>query len=154
MLNSLKNIFQQSENKTQENNSKKQLSLLCGLMLEAAHVDGKIDQIEIDQISKLLITNFQEDQSAVELELQNSLKEINEPKSLHYFTSKLNREFSNKKKDLLIETLWEIILSDGKVHEFESNLIRRLAGLLYISDVSCGNAKKRAQINLKNHKES
>ena len=152
MLDSLKNIFIQSKNKTHENNSKKQLNLLCGLMLEAAQVDGKIDQIEIDKISKTLTQNFQEDQSAVELELQNSVKEINEPKSLHSFTSKLNKEFSNKKKDLLIETLWEIILSDGKVHEFESNLIRRLAGLLYISDVSCGNAKKRAQINLKNHR--
>ena len=149
MLDSLKNIFKQSKNKNQENNSKKQLNLLCGLMLEAAQVDGKIDLIEIDQISKILTENFQEDQSAVELELQNSLKEISEPKSLHSFTSKLNKEFSNKKKDLLIETLWEIILSDGKVHEFESNLIRRLAGLLYISDVSCGNAKKRAQANLK-----
>jgi len=152
LLNSLINFFKQSENKTQENNPKKQLSLLCGLMLEAAQVDGKIDQIEIDKISKILTENFQEDQSAVELELQNSLKEIKETKSLHYFTSKLNKEFSNKKKDLLIETLWEIILLDGKVHEFESNLIRRLAGLLYISDVSCGNAKKRAQINLTNHK--
>ena len=150
MLNSLRNIFKQSENETQENNSKKQLSLLCGLMLEAAQVDGKIDQIEIERISKILTENFQEDQSAVELELQNSLKEIDEPKSLYSFTSKLNKEFSNKKKDLLIETLWEIILLDGKVHEFESNLIRRLAGLLYISDVSCANAKKRAQFNLKN----
>ena len=153
MLNSLKNIFKQSENETQENNSKKQLNLLCGLMLEAAHVDGRVDQIEIDKISTILIENFHEDQLAVELELQNSLKKIDEPKSLHSFTSKLNKEFSNKKKDLLIETLWEIILLDGKVHEFESNLIRRLAGLLYISDVSCGNAKKRAQINLKNHKD-
>ena len=153
MLDSLRNIFKQSENKTQENNSKNQLNLLCGLMLEAAQVDGKIDQIEIEKILKILTENFQEDQSAVELELQNSLKEIDEPKSLHSFTSKLNKEFSNKKKDLLIETLWEIILLDGKVHEFESNLIRRLAGLLYISDVSCGNAKKRAQINLKNHKD-
>tara|TARA_B100001079_G_scaffold135477_1_gene116143 strand:- start:753 stop:1214 length:462 start_codon:yes stop_codon:yes gene_type:complete len=152
LLNSLKNIFKQSESETQENDSKKQLSLLCGLMLEAAQVDGKIDQIEIDKISKTLTENFQENQSAVELELINSLKEIDKPKSLHYFTSKLNKEFSNKKKDLLIETLWEIILSDGKIHEFESNLIRRLAGLLYISDVSCGNAKKRAQINLMNHK--
>ena len=53
----------------------------------------------------------------------------------------------------MIETLWEIILLDGEVHEFESNLIRRLAGLLYISDVSCGNAKKRALINLKNYKD-
>ena len=152
MLSSLKNIFKQSENETRENNSKKQLSLLCGLMLEAAHVDGRVDQIEIDKISTILIENFHEDQLAVELELQNSLKKIDEPKSLHSFTSKLNKEFSNKKKVFLIETLWEIILLDGKVHEFESNLIRRLAGLLYISDVSCGNAKKRAQINLKNHK--
>ena len=45
---------------------------------------------------------------------------------------------------LLIETLWEIVLSDGEVHDFESNLIRRLAGLLYISDVDSGNAKIRA----------
>jgi len=153
LLNSLKDIFKQSKNETQKDISNKQTNLLCGLMLEAAQVDGKIDQIEIDQISKILTENFQEDQSAVELALQNSLKKIDEPKSLYSFTSKLNKEFSNKKKDLLIETLWEIILSDGKVHEFESNLIRRLAGLLYISDVSCGNAKKRAQINLKNHKD-
>ena len=153
MLNSLKNIFQQSKNETQENNPKKQLSLLCGLMLEAAQVDSKIDQIEIEKISKILTENFQEEPTAVKLQLQQSLNEIDEPKSLHSFTSKLNKEFSNKKKDLLIETLWEIILIDGKVHKFESNLIRRLAGLLYISDVSCGNAKKRAQINLNHHKE-
>ena len=153
MLNSLKNIFKQSNNETEETNSEEELNLLCGLMLEAAQVDGRVDQIEIDRISKTLVEIFQEDQSKVELELQKSLKEIDEPKSLYSFSSKLNKKFSNKKKDLLIETLWEIILLDGKVHEFESNLIRCLAGLLYISDVSCGNAKKRAQINLKNHKD-
>ena len=59
-----------------------------------------------------------------------------------------------KKKTLLIETLWKILLADGEVHEFESNLIRRLAGLLYISDVSCGNAKKRALTQLDNNKEN
>ena len=152
MLDSLKNFFKQSKNDTQETNTKEELNLLCGLMLEAAQVDGKVDQIEIDKIEKALIEIFQEDQSKVELELHNSLKEIQEPKSLHFFTSRLNKKFSNKKKDLLIETLWEIILSDGKVHEFESNLIRRLAGLLYISDVSCGNARRRALTNLNNYK--
>ena len=68
MLSSLKNIFKQSENEPLENDSKKQLSLLCGLMLEAAQVDGKIDQIEIDKISKTLTESFQEDKSSVELE--------------------------------------------------------------------------------------
>ena len=40
--------------------------------------------------------------------------------------------------------LWEVILADNEIHDFESNLLRRLAGLLYISDIECGNAKKRA----------
>ena len=44
----------------------------------------------------------------------------------------------------MIETLWEIVLSDGQIHDFESNLIRRLAGLLYVSDIDSGNARKRA----------
>ena len=152
MLNSLKNIIKQLKNDTEETNSEGELNLLCGLMLEAAQIDGKVDQIEVDKISKILIEIFEEDQLQVEFELKKSLKKIDEPKSLHFYTSKLNKKFSNKKKELLIETLWEIILLDGKVHEFESNLIRRLAGLLYISDVSCGNARKRAQTNLNNHK--
>ena len=152
MLNSLKNIFKQLRKETQETNSKEELNLLCGLMLEAAQIDGKVDQVEIVKISKILTETFQEDQSAVSLELENSLKKKDEPKSLYSFTHKINKKFSNKKKNLLIQTLWEIILSDGKVHEFESNLIRRLAGLLYVSDVSCGNARKRAQANLMDHK--
>ena len=62
MLNSLKNIFKQSENETQEDNAKKQLSLLCGLMLEAAQIDGSVDQVEIERISKTLVEFFHEDQ--------------------------------------------------------------------------------------------
>ena len=65
-------------------------------------------------------------------------------KSLFYYTSKLNKSYSYENKIKLIEALWEIILADNKIHDFETNLIRRLAGLLYISDVECGNAKIRA----------
>ena len=42
-------------------------------------------------------------------------------------------------------------VEDGKIHDFESNLIRRLSGLLYISDFQCGNAKKKALLNLQNN---
>ena len=52
--------------------------------------------------------------------------------------------FDYDKKLLLLEILWEIILADGKIHDFETNMVRRLSGLLYVSDVDCGNAKKRA----------
>ena len=153
MLYSLKKIFKHSEENLPESIFKEELKLLCGLMIEAAQTDGNIDQKEIDKISNILVETFQENQVEVELILQNCLKELDEPKSLHFFTSKLNKMFSNEKKILLIETLWGVVLTDGELHEFESNLIRRLAGLFYISDVSCGNAKKRALEKLKNINE-
>ena len=67
---------------------------------------------------------------------------INRP--LYFYTSKLNKSFTDEKKIMLIQVLWEVILSDNEIHDFETNLIRRLAGLLYVSDVDCGNAKIRA----------
>ena len=142
MLNSLKFFFHQSEEIHQNNTD--DLHLLSGLMLETANIDGHVDQQEVDKISKVLIDIFHEEPSAVELELKKCLAELEEHKSFHFFTSQINQSFSNEKKIILLEILWEIILEDGELHDFESNLMRRLAGLLYISDVQCGNAKKRA----------
>ena len=139
MFNSLKNFFNQSEDKSIV--SIDDLQLLCGLMIETANIDGVIDQKEVNMISKSLIEIFNEDPKLVELEITKCIEEINNHKSLHFFTSKINKSFSDEKKITLIEILWEIILEDGKVHDFESNLIRRLAGLLYISDFDCGKAK-------------
>ena len=112
-------------------------------MIESANVDGLVDQEEINKISKILIEIFHEDPNDVENEIKKCLTELEDHKSLHYFTSRINKSFSIEKKIMLIELLWEIILEDGKVHDYESNLIRRLAGLLYISDVECGKAKMR-----------
>ena len=142
MLNSLKKIFHQAE-KTHKSDTD-HLRLLSGLMIEAANIDGHVDQKEVNKISKVLIDTFHEEPSAVEAELKKCLEELEEHKSFHFFTSQINQSFSNEKKIILLEILWEIILEDGELHDFESNLMRRLAGLLYISDVQCGNAKKRA----------
>ena len=112
-------------------------------MIEAAYIDGTVDQKELNKISKVLIEVFHEDPEEVELELKKCLEELDQHKSLHYFTSKINKLFGEEKKIKLIEILWEIILEDGIIHDFESNLIRRLSGLLYISDLQCGKAKKK-----------
>ena len=149
MLNLLKNILN-SQNPKEDNNNNKDLELLCGLMIEAAYTDGKIDVSELDKIKLSLISIFSEDPEEVNLVLDKAEKNKNNSKSLHHYTSFINKNFDDNKKILLIEALWEIVLSDGEVHDFESNLIRRLAGLLYISDVDSGNAKKRALD--KNHK--
>ena len=138
----MKNILNSKDSK--EDNNNKDLELLCGLMIEAAYTDGQIDASELNKIKLTLINIFSEDPKEVNLVLKKAEENKNNSKSLHHYTSFINKNFDDKKKILLIEILWEIVLSDGEVHDFESNLIRRLAGLLYISDVDSGNAKIRA----------
>ncbi len=143
MINLLKNILS-NEDAQEDKLDSKNLELLCGLMIEAAYTDGQIDETELNKIKSSLINVFYEDPTEVGLVLDNAVNNRNNSKSLHYYTTVINKTFSDEKKLLLIEALWEIVLSDGEIHDFESNLIRRLAGLLYISDVNSGNAKKRA----------
>ena len=143
MLQSLKNIFANDQvlNSETENT---EIDILSGLMIEAANTDGEVTQEELNKISYSLINVFQEDPKAVEVSLTKAFENKDNSKSLYYYTSKLNKSYSNENKVKLIEVLWEIILADNEIHDFETNLIRRLAGLLYISDVECGNAKIRA----------
>ena len=143
MFKSLKKIFEQNiDNTNKDPNSN--LDILCGLMIEAANTDGVVDQDEVDKIYYVLNNSFGEDSNEIKISLDNAIKNRNNSKSLYYYTSKINKEFSIEKKTLLIETLWEIVLADGEVHDYESSLIRRLAGLLYVSDIAAGNAKKKA----------
>ena len=113
-------------------------------MIEAAYTDGQVDKAELQKIKSSLISVFEEDPKEVDIVLDKAEKNKNNSKSLHHYTSFINKNFDDKKKLLLIEALWEIVLSDGEIHDFESNLIRRLCGLLYISDVNSGNARKKA----------
>ena len=142
MLQSLKNIFTNNDSIQAEVN--KEIDILSGLLIEAANTDGQITQDELNKISTSLINVFHEDAKKVEESLITALDNKDNSKSLYFYTSKLNKSFSDEKKIMLVEVLWEVILSDNEIHDFETNLIRRLAGLLYISDVECGNAKIRA----------
>ncbi len=149
MLDILQKFFNQSNLTNNETALPDELMLLCGIMVEAANIDGQINQNEILKIKTALVNIFHEEPKEVDSVLTACLKQSQESNSLHSFTSKMNKLFNEEKKINLLEILWEIVLIDGHVHDYESNLIRRLAGLLYISDVDCGNAKKRALSKLK-----
>ena len=143
MFQSLKNILSGDKGINLENQNN-EIDILCGLMIEAANTDGKITQEELNKISYSLINVFKEDPKIVEESLNKAFENKDNSKSLYFYTSKLNKSYTDDQKIQLLEVLWEIILADNELHDFEANLIRRLAGLLYISDVECGNAKIRA----------
>ena len=59
------------------------------------------------------------------------------------FTSALNKRFSPEERLEIVELLWEVVYADGEAHHYETNLMRRLAGLLYLEDGDVGAARKR-----------
>ena len=59
------------------------------------------------------------------------------------------KNISEDKKKLIIEALWNIIYSDKEAYMYEENLMRRLAGLLYIDDKTIGEIKLNIQGKLK-----
>ncbi len=146
MINILKNFFENNE--VNNVSAYNELELICGLLIEAANTDGNIDDEEISKIEDTLTNLFEENNDEVKSILQKAIKDRNNSKSLFYYTSKINKDYSEEKKILLLEILWEIVLADGKLHDYETSLLRRLSGLLYISDIKSGNARKRALIKI------
>ena len=106
MINLLKNILN-SQDSDQEKEDNKNLELLCGLMIEAAYTDGRIDESELQNIKSSLINVFGEEPNNVELVLDAAIKNKNNTKSLHYYTSFINKNFSEENKLILIEVLLE-----------------------------------------------
>lgn len=63
--------------------------------------------------------------------------------NLHRYTKTIKDRFSEKERIEMIELLWEVVYADGELHALESNLLRRIGGLIYVSDRDRGDARKR-----------
>jgi uncharacterized tellurite resistance protein B-like protein len=148
LFKSLTKLFNQPEPENTSQQLEDEIMLFVGLLVEAAEIDGKIDETEILIIKNSIISLYEISDEKVDLIINKCLESAGEPNLLHYFTSKINKEFDYDKKINLLEILWKTILADGQIHDFESNLIRRLSGLMYISNIDCGNVKKRVLLKI------
>ena len=74
------------------------IDILSGLMIEAANTDGEVAQEELNKISHSLINVFKEDPKVVEISLTKAFENRDNSKSLYYYTSKLNKSYSNNSK--------------------------------------------------------
>ena len=148
MFKSLTKLFNQPEQKNTSQHLEDEIMLFVGLLVEAAAVDGKIDEAEILIIKNSIIDFFKVTDEKADLIINKCVENAGEPNLLYSFTSRINKEFDYDKKINLLEILWETIIADGQIHDFESNLIRRLSGLMYISNIDCGNVKKRVLLKM------
>tara|TARA_E500000178_G_scaffold175182_1_gene174145 strand:- start:107 stop:529 length:423 start_codon:yes stop_codon:yes gene_type:complete len=116
------------------------------LLIHAAKIDENYTSEEREIIKKTVKKLYPDLDNLDKVVTQAEQKE-NDSNHIQEFTKDV-KSLSTENKILIVETLWRIILSDGKSDIYENNLMRRLAGLLYLDDKIVGETK----VNVLNNK--
>ena len=132
------NIFKK---KTKEVKSEKNLILICALFVHAA----KMDENYTDKEKSIILKALSEISDKNEIDLKILLKEAEKKESQSNQILEFTKEIKSSEKNFrlkILEILWKIIYSDGVSDMYESTLMRRLSGLLYVSDKETGDIKQ------------
>ena len=137
-------LFKKKENKDINNLS---LVIVASLLIHSAKIDQNFTNKEKKIIQKALIEMGADSEKIDKImeEAENKEKDSNQ---ILDFTKKIKNIEEDKKK-IIIEALWNIIYSDENADMYETNLMRRLTGLLYIDNKIVGDIKEKIK-NKKN----
>ena len=142
-------MFKKIFNREKKKENSKEI-LTAALLIHAAKIDENYSNHEKEIIKKALINLNIAKTDDVENIIKQAEKKEKESNQLVGFTQEIKKspmEFRLK----IIEILWKIVYSDSTSDIYESNLIRRVCGLLYISDKDSGMIKLKVS-NSKNNK--
>ena len=134
-----------NENKKAEKNTEL-LSKTASLLIHAAKMDQKYSDEEKEIIKKTMIELGCEDNLIDEMLIIAEKNESDSNQILDFTREIKNTDDNFKTK--LIEALWRIIFSDNKADMYESSLMRRLAGLLYLDNNTLGEIKEQIKKKL------
>lgn len=117
----------------------------AALLAEAAALDGTFGRREEATIRELLTEKFALTGEEADDLLAAARKAQDEATHLMRFTRSLKDHMDEAERIEMIEMMWRVAMADGVIHHYEDNLIRRVAGLLYVPDRARGEARKRAE---------
>ena len=127
-------------NKNNEKNdtNEESINIAC-LLIHAAKIDENYTSEE-KEIIKKTVKKLYPDLDNLDDVVSKAEQKENDSNHIQAFTGDV-KSLSFENKIIIVETLWRIILSDGKSDIYENNLMRRLAGLLYLDDKIVGETK-------------
>ena len=118
---------------------------ISALLVHAASIDDNYSEHEKDLV-KDFIKSYLKAENSDEILKKAEEIEKNSNQLLNY-TNIIKQNSLEIKKDI-IEHLWKVLISDNTVDQYESNLMRRICGLIYFSDKECAEIKLKL-LNLK-----
>ena len=131
--------------KKKNEKNKNDLIKVAALLIHAAKIDENFSSFEKDIIKKTLLKIGAESDKIEEI-IKNALKLEENSHQILDFTKEV-KIMSQEYKIKIIENLWRIIYSNKIADDYETNLMRRLAGLLYIDNKTMGDIKEKIKNN-------
>jgi uncharacterized tellurite resistance protein B-like protein len=103
------------------------------LLVEVARADFSEDEVEIDAVAELLEAHLGLSRAEAKDLVDEARQKAERTASLQAFTRQLHEEISLEEKHAIVEMLWRVALADDTLDKHEDHLIRKVAGLLYVS---------------------
>ena len=146
MFQNLKSIFEKVK---QENNSEveiieEEIYAVLSLLIEACKVDGIVSDDEIEKITGLLINKFHLESSKAKDAVSFVLEKANEKVEIFSDIKVILDTMDHEERIKVVEMLWRVVLADGNIDDYESNLMRKISSLLHLSSIETAEAKNRA----------
>ena len=132
------NLFKKEDSKENNNIS---LIAVASILIHSAKIDEKFTEKEKKIIKKALIEMGAQTEKIDEI-MEESEKKEKDSNQILDFTREV-KSIDEEKKKLIIKALWNIIYSDQNADMYETNLMRRLSGLLYLDNKVVGDIKKK-----------
>ena len=151
MFNSLQDFFSRKSSgaKTNSEPTDDDLKLAAAtLMFEMVRTDGKIDRQEIDAMGEILRRQFNFSTEDIDAMIKLAHYTSDHSVSLQGFTSSICDKWGNAKRVKLLEHLLVIALADQRIDAHERHLMRKVAGLLYMTEMQIVQAKENATATL------
>ena len=123
---------------------------IAKLFIEAASIDGEISEDENSHIKRILTNQLKLSQQKAKEIFDQAVSESQNQIEIWSKTKEIRDNMDYDERLKIVVHLWEIVLIDKVIDDYEANLMRRVAGLLYISDFDSAEARKNALTNLEN----
>jgi uncharacterized tellurite resistance protein B-like protein len=105
----------------------------AALLIHVVTIDGDMSDKERDKLHAILRSTFSLDEAAAAELIDNAAAADREAVDLYHFTSLISRSLDEGGRRRMVEMMWEIVFADGRVTEFEENVVWRAADLLGVS---------------------
>ena len=135
------NIFKKKENE-KENNHPSVIAVAC-LLIHSAKIDENYTDKEKKIIKDAIIEMGAESESIDKI-MQEAEEKEKDSNQILDFTREI-KNINEEDKKIIIEALWDIIYSDEDADMYETNLMRRLSGLLYLDPKVVGDIKEKVR---------